>query len=188
MYPQRLPEKFVKEYGNKLSRVTTLTAPNGSIWQVRLEKANNNIWFCGGWRDFVDYHSINYGYFLVFKYKGNSKFHVLVFDMTATEIEYPSNRDKKRQGNLNENEMSTSRELCVKHDVDTELIITENSPMSSTRRSVLSGRRERALQAARMFKPKNPSFIRVLQAYNLKLSYVVSLYCIFPPSHFFCPI
>ena len=178
MYPQRLPEKFVREYGNKLSSVTTLTAPNGSIWQVRLEKANNNIWFCGGRRDFVDYHSINYGYFLVFKYKGNSKFHVLVFDMTATEIEYPSHRDKKRQGNLNENEMSTSRELCVKHEVDTELIIIENSPMSSTRRSVLSGRRERALQAARMFKPKNPSFIRVIQAYNLKLSYVVSLYCI----------
>ncbi|KAK9993955.1 hypothetical protein SO802_023658 [Lithocarpus litseifolius] len=168
----RLPEKFVREYGNKLSNVATLTAPNGSIWQVRLEKANNNIWFRGGWRDFVDYHSINYGYFLVFKYKGNSKFHVLVFDMTATEIEYPSSRDKKRQGNLKENGMSTSRELCVKHEVDTELIIIENSPTSSTRGSVLSGGRERALQAARMFKPKNPSFIRVIQAYNLKCSYV----------------
>ena len=146
---------------------------------MRLEKANNNIWFCGGWRDFVDYHSINYGYFLVFKYKGNSKFHVLVFDMTATEIEYPSNGDKERQGNLNEIEMPTSRELCVKHEVDTELIIIENSPMSSTRGSVLAGGRERALQAARMLKPKNPSFIRVIQAYNLKCSYVVSLCCIY---------
>ncbi|KAL4595849.1 hypothetical protein ACB092_12G121700 [Castanea dentata] len=160
----RLPEKFVREYGDKLSSVATLTVPNGSIWQVRLEKANNNIWFHGGWRDFVDYHSINYGYFLVFKYKGNSKFHVLVFDMTATEIEYPSNGDKKRQGNLNEIEMSTSYQ--------TELINIENSPMSSTRGSVLPGGRERALQAARMFKPKNPSYIRIIQAYNIKLSYV----------------
>jgi len=57
---------------------------------VRLEKANNNIWVRGGWWDFVEHHSINYGYFLVFKYKGNSRFHVLVFDMTATEIKYPS--------------------------------------------------------------------------------------------------
>ena len=91
---------------------------------MRLEKANNNIWFCGGWRDFVEYHSINYGYFLLFKYKGNSKFHVLVFDMTTTEIKYPSNGDKKRQGNLNENETSTQQGLCVKQEVDRELVVS----------------------------------------------------------------
>ena len=90
MFLQRFPEKFVREYGDKLSNVATLIVPNGSIWQVRLEKTNNIIWVCGGWWDFVEHHSINYGYFLVFKHRGNSKFHVLVFDMTATEIKYPS--------------------------------------------------------------------------------------------------
>uniref|UniRef100_A0A7N2MJ94 TF-B3 domain-containing protein n=2 Tax=Quercus lobata TaxID=97700 RepID=A0A7N2MJ94_QUELO len=168
----RLPEKFVREHGDKLSGVATLAVPNGCTWQVRLEKANNNIWFHGGWRDFVEYHSINYGYFLVFKYKGNSKFNVLVFDMTTSEIKYPSNGDKKRQGSLNENEMSTPQELCVKEEVGTELIVIENLPMSSTRGSVLSGGGERALQAARMFKPQNPSFIRVIPAYSLKRNFV----------------
>ncbi|XP_075647507.1 B3 domain-containing transcription factor VRN1-like isoform X2 [Castanea sativa] len=166
----RLPEKFVREHGDKLSGVATLAVPNGCTWQVRLEKANNNIWFHGGWRDFVEYHSINYGYFLVFKYKGNSKFNVLVFDMTTSEIKYPYNGDKKRQGSLNENEMSTPQESCVKEEVDTELIVIENLPMS--RRSVLSGGGERALQAARTFKPKNPSFIRVIPAYSLKRNFV----------------
>ena len=175
MCPQGLPEKFVREHGDKLSGVATLAVPNGCTWLVRLEKANNNIWFRDGWRDFVEYHSINYGYFLVFKYKGNSKFHVLVFDMTTTEIKYPSNGDKKRQGSLSENEMSIPQELCVKKEVDTELIVIKNLPMSSTRRSVLSGGGERALEAARMFKPKNPSFIRVIPAYSLIRNFVVSL-------------
>uniref|UniRef100_A0A2N9HI64 TF-B3 domain-containing protein n=2 Tax=Fagus sylvatica TaxID=28930 RepID=A0A2N9HI64_FAGSY len=112
----RLPDKFVREFGDELSNVATLTVPNGCVWQVGLEKANNNIWVRDGWQDFVGYHSINYGYFLVFKYKGNSKFHVLVFDMTATEIKYPSNGGKTRQGNSNENKMSTPHELNPKHE------------------------------------------------------------------------
>ena len=99
--------------------------------------------------------------------------------MTTTEIKYPSNGDKKGQGNLNESEMSTPQELSVREEVDTELIIIENLPMSSTRGSVLSGGGKRALQAARMFKPKNPSFIRVIPAYSLKRNVVVSLYCIY---------
>ncbi|KAL4595848.1 hypothetical protein ACB092_12G121600 [Castanea dentata] len=61
---------------------------------------------------------------------------------------------------------------CVKHEVDTELIVIENFPMYSTRGSMLAGGGERALQAARMFEPKNPSFIRVIQAYNLNKSFV----------------
>ena len=59
----------------KLSTVATLLAPYGGIWQVILKKADNNIWFCNGWQDFVEYHSICYGYFLVFKYEGNFAFY-----------------------------------------------------------------------------------------------------------------
>ena len=136
MCPQRIPKKFVREHGDKLSGVATLAVANGCTWQVRLEKANNNIRFHGGWRDFVEYRSFNYGYFLVFKYKGNSKFHVLVLIWLLLSFKYPSNGDKKRQGNLNENETSGPQELCVKQEVDTELIVIENIPLSSTRGSV----------------------------------------------------
>ena len=78
-----------------LSTVATLTAPYGGIWQVGLKKADNNIWFCNGQQNFVEYHSICYGYFLVFRYERNLSFHVLIFDKTATEIQYLSSKNYK---------------------------------------------------------------------------------------------
>ncbi|KAG6650115.1 hypothetical protein CIPAW_06G020300 [Carya illinoinensis] len=87
----RIPVKFVRLFGDELpSTVVTLILPNGCSWQVGLERAKDKeIWFHDGWHDFVEYHSIDNGYFLVFRYEGNSNFHVLVFDKTATEIQYP---------------------------------------------------------------------------------------------------
>ena len=79
----------------ELSTVATLIAPYGGIWQVELKKVDNNIWFCNGWQDFVEYHSICYGYFLVFRYEGNSSFHVHIFDKTTIEIQYPPNKNCK---------------------------------------------------------------------------------------------
>ncbi|KAK7833773.1 b3 domain-containing transcription factor vrn1 [Quercus suber] len=84
---QKLLSVHCKRFNSvELSTVATLIAPYGGIWQVDLKKSDNNIWFCNGWQDFVEYHSICYGYILVFKYEGNSSFHVLIFDKTATEI------------------------------------------------------------------------------------------------------
>ena len=51
-----------------------------------LKKADNNFWFCNGWQDFVEHHSICYGYFSVFRYEGNLSFHVLIFDKTALKF------------------------------------------------------------------------------------------------------
>ena len=51
-----------------------------------LEKFDKNILFCNGWPNFVEYHSICYGYFSVFRYEGNFVFHVHVFNKTATKI------------------------------------------------------------------------------------------------------
>ncbi|KAK0581303.1 hypothetical protein LWI29_012345 [Acer saccharum] len=86
---QRIPEKFVRKYGDELSDVATLRVPNGQVWHMRLTKDGKKIWFHVGWHDFVKYHSICVGYFLVFKYGKNSNFDVLIFDMTACEIQYP---------------------------------------------------------------------------------------------------
>ena len=88
---------FVKKFGDELSTIATLIIPNGGIWQVGLEKYGKNIWFCDGWPDFVEYHSICYEYFLVFRYEGNSNFHVHIFDKTAIEIQYPSSKNCRQE-------------------------------------------------------------------------------------------
>ena len=87
---------FWSRFNNtELSTVATVIAPYGGIWQVGLKKADNNIWFCNGWQDFTKYHSICYGYFLVFRYEGNSSFHIVIFDKTAIEIQYPPKKNCK---------------------------------------------------------------------------------------------
>ena len=80
---------FVKKFGNELSTVATITVPNGRVWKVELTKDGTNIWFHGGWHEFVEYHSISTGYFLLVRYEKNSNFHVFIFDMSACEIRYP---------------------------------------------------------------------------------------------------
>ncbi|XP_059438961.1 B3 domain-containing transcription factor VRN1-like [Corylus avellana] len=160
----KIPVKFVMEFGDELSDVATLTVPNGHFWKVGLEKPNREIWFHDGWKDFMEHHSIHYGYFLVFRYEGNSKFHVLVFDSTATEIQYPwrenceledpvdiidlDDATKSRHDKLNENEMVGKR-------------FSGGSSAEG---------RERAIQAAKMLKPTSPSFMAIprhVHRYNL---------------------
>jgi hypothetical protein len=151
-----IPVKFVMEFGDELSDVATLTAPNGHLWQVGLEKENREIWFDDGWQEFMEYHSIHYGYFLVFRYEGNSKFHVLVFDNTATEIQYTLSKDwnlKDPVDKSKENEMSNSDKLSPKH---------------------VEGR-ERAVQAAKMLKSTSPSFMAFVRPYHIsRRGYLVS--------------
>ncbi|GFY89971.1 hypothetical protein Acr_07g0001680 [Actinidia rufa] len=49
------------------------------------------FWLHDGWKEFSEHHSISCGFFLVFNYEGNSKFNVLIFDLSASEIHYPGN-------------------------------------------------------------------------------------------------
>ncbi|KAL2490728.1 B3 domain-containing transcription factor VRN1 [Abeliophyllum distichum] len=87
----RIPDKFVVKYGHELSDIVQVIDSTGGVWYVRLEKAEKTLWLHDGWEKFVEDHSISYGYFLLFKYKGNSSFKVHIFDVTARDVDYPSN-------------------------------------------------------------------------------------------------
>ncbi|KAL9418351.1 hypothetical protein AB3S75_041206 [Citrus x aurantiifolia] len=89
----RIPPKFVGQFGDELSSVAKLAVPDGRVWQVGLTKFGRKIWFHQGWQNFVESQSISAGYFLLFKYEKNSIFRVLIFDMTACEIDYPYEDD-----------------------------------------------------------------------------------------------
>ncbi|OVA05171.1 B3 DNA binding domain [Macleaya cordata] len=93
-----LPRKFVRKFGKELSEVGVIIV-SGKMWHVELSKADGEISFQNGWQEIMDYYSIRIGHFLVFKYDGNSRFHVLIFDMSASEIEYPSHTEDFEEQN-----------------------------------------------------------------------------------------
>lgn len=69
-----------------------------------------------GWQEFANHYSIKRGHVLVFKYKGNSKFRVVICDYSTCEIDYPSNPiqcDEHDQLNNNdvENQRSKRKEV-----------------------------------------------------------------------------
>ncbi|KAL8108510.1 hypothetical protein AgCh_024821 [Apium graveolens] len=76
-------------YGDDLTDLIFLEAPDGSIWQVKLKRSNSKGWLQNGWPDFAGHYSICFGHLLVFRYDGNSQFHVIILDKSATEVEYP---------------------------------------------------------------------------------------------------
>ncbi|KAL6220482.1 hypothetical protein ACLB2K_008238 [Fragaria x ananassa] len=85
----KIPKKFVKKYGEHLSDSVCLKIPSGCEWEVGVTRNGNKVWFEQGWQAFAKFYSLDYGVFLLFRYEGNSKFQVCIFDTSATEIAYP---------------------------------------------------------------------------------------------------
>lgn len=84
-----IPRKFMTAYGDDLADCIVLKTPAGSVWQVKLERSNSEVWLQNGWPEFAAHYSICFGHLLVFRYQGNSHFHVIIMDKSATEVEYP---------------------------------------------------------------------------------------------------
>ncbi|KAI9182213.1 hypothetical protein LWI28_023175 [Acer negundo] len=127
-----IPEKFVRRFGDEISDVAKMRLPNGSVWHVKLVKDGKNIWFHDGWHDFVKYHSICAGHFLVFKYERNSKFHVLIFDQSACEVQYPNYCEEPE----NDEQKSLQRdEIEIDDSVEIIGVRTPNPPSNSLRRT-----------------------------------------------------
>lgn len=95
----RIPRKFIARYGKDLPNEVVLQVPSGMVWRIKIRKVDGYVCLEGGWREFMEYHSVCVGHFLVFVYDRKSQFFVLVFNMTGTEIDYLSCSDKIRQTN-----------------------------------------------------------------------------------------
>ncbi|KAI8542287.1 hypothetical protein RHMOL_Rhmol08G0127200 [Rhododendron molle] len=95
--------KFISQYGKNLGDHLFLKVPSGAVWKVGLERSNGVVWMCNGWKEFAKYYSIGFGHLLVFRYDGNCNFNVLIFDTSASEIEYPVKATHDEQTNINGN-------------------------------------------------------------------------------------
>ncbi|KAK8653763.1 hypothetical protein V6N13_127747 [Hibiscus sabdariffa] len=91
-----IPKKFLRKYGNELTSSVLLTVPSGDTWHVELTNSDGAVWLQNGWQEFSEFYSLKMGHFLVFKYEGNGKFLVLIFDTSASEIKYPCKETRKK--------------------------------------------------------------------------------------------
>ncbi|XP_008218724.1 PREDICTED: B3 domain-containing transcription factor VRN1-like [Prunus mume] len=85
----RVPKTFMDKHGEHLSDQIHLKLPGGSESEIKLRRCAGEFWFEKGWPEFSKFCSLDFGSCLVFQYEGKSKFHVLIFDESGTEIEYP---------------------------------------------------------------------------------------------------
>lgn len=86
---QEVPKKFVRKHGEAVQGDEIyLKVANGGKWKVGLNKSDGKVWFEKGWEEFTKFYSFDIGYFLTFRYEGNFCFYVVIFDHSATEIEY----------------------------------------------------------------------------------------------------
>ncbi|XP_043805911.1 B3 domain-containing transcription factor VRN1-like isoform X3 [Manihot esculenta] len=86
---QEIPKKFIRKHGKDLPSPVILKVANGSIWKIELSKCHGEVWLEKGWQEFAKHHSLDHGYFLVFKYEGHGHFCVFILDKSASEIQYP---------------------------------------------------------------------------------------------------
>ncbi|XP_058007704.1 B3 domain-containing transcription factor VRN1 isoform X1 [Hevea brasiliensis] len=202
-----IPRKFVRKYGNDLSSPVILSVPSGAIWRVELLKCDGDVWLGQGWQDFSNYYSLEHGNFLVFKYEGDCQFHVLIFNKSASEIEYPCNNiynanpdhDELQDNKIEENEDDTSVEAlddqsqCKKMGEKSTFLCAQSRKLMQSRCKKNEHRKvgtptscpipSQALDAANKFITEYPSFNVVLKQYHLVHSYVVVLPSFFL-SHF----
>ncbi|KAM6566808.1 hypothetical protein CsatA_025936 [Cannabis sativa] len=85
----QIPKTFWVKYCESLSSQAFLKLPCGSTWEVGLTKSSDgNVWMDKGWKAFAQHCSLSCGNLLVFRYEGNCRFNVIIFNKTMVEIDY----------------------------------------------------------------------------------------------------
>nr|GMD58678.1 B3 domain-containing transcription factor VRN1-like [Ipomoea batatas] len=185
----RFPLEFVRRHGKNLPKVACLEVPTGEVSKIHVvHDSQGRIWLAKGWEEFTKNYSIQDGHFLVFRYDGESHFHVLIFDKTASEIEYPQiivshggvesledlaqkcGRNKRKRQEDDQTESFCNRfnhvRVKVENSPDDE---DEGSPPLMTpkistaeKQSLVKTEKGAAYQRAKAFKSKNPFHISVM--------------------------
>ncbi|GAB2291364.1 hypothetical protein Dimus_025622 [Dionaea muscipula] len=83
----KVPLKFTRHMEGRTSGSVLLTGPSGHSWKVSLITQDGNLCLDDGWSTFVRDHSIQCGDSLIFRYDGNLRFSVQIFDESSCEKE-----------------------------------------------------------------------------------------------------
>ena len=84
---QNIPNKFAKMF--ILSKNIELEGPSGYTWHVKMMRSDDTFALQSGWKEFVRANRIDNNDLLVFTYKDNSSFKVIIFDRSGCQKAAP---------------------------------------------------------------------------------------------------
>ncbi|XP_039161188.1 B3 domain-containing protein At3g17010-like [Eucalyptus grandis] len=173
-----IPKRFLRRHGKDLSGLVLLKVAGGLTGRVKLEKSDDAmVWLWKGWRKFMEHYSIGHGHLLVFRNEGDSVFHVIIFDKSASEIDYPSSIGSYRASP--EGEFLSRKEENVVEIGDSEGFVPRSWPSSKGLSREFGGPSSlTALELASRFESDHPFFKVVMRP-----SYIQKYLCV--PCKFF---
>ncbi|KAK1369035.1 hypothetical protein POM88_035127 [Heracleum sosnowskyi] len=169
------PKKFIRISGKYLKDSVSLNAPSGLEWSVEVKRQKGKVWLQNGWPDFANFYAIRFGYLLVFEYKGDSKFQVLIFDPSSVEIDYPlagsdrsdfgiSTQAKKRVLEVDDSRSSDNVvRACKKTRTESPSAETSSKLKQEKAKAACKVDKDRARALAYGFKSKNPFFVHLMK-------------------------
>lgn len=75
-----IPQKISKSLSYKLQVYVSLTRLSGSTWKLEMTAIEDTLFLKNWWKKFVDVHSLEENKLLMFKYIGDSRFDISLFD------------------------------------------------------------------------------------------------------------
>lgn len=82
---QRIPPSFIKNLAREISGTATLSRSSGSHWHVRVWKNPDGTYLEDGWERFMKDNRLGDDEFLIFRYEGNVRFHVRIFEKNGVK-------------------------------------------------------------------------------------------------------
>ncbi|XP_022893836.1 B3 domain-containing transcription factor VRN1-like [Olea europaea var. sylvestris] len=89
------PNHFVNDWRHQLRDTVRVTAYDGIIVTIQLERDNGRIYFANGWEQFFNHHNLRDAHVLVFEYNGNSTINMTIFDYSGLDVTYDSKVPKE---------------------------------------------------------------------------------------------
>ncbi|GAV88972.1 LOW QUALITY PROTEIN: B3 domain-containing protein, partial [Cephalotus follicularis] len=80
-----IPPAFLKNFNGVFPKICILKSISEKSWQVTMDKNDEGYFFSNGWSEFVKYHNLEFGDFVLFWFLGDSKFEVVIYGRTACE-------------------------------------------------------------------------------------------------------
>lgn len=108
-----IPAEFVKRYISEEqlnSRMALVSSPLGKFCRIEVEKDRSDVFFGGGWSQFLAFHGVTESDALLLRYEGNMVFTVKVFGLNGCQKEFKDQDIKLKQTEQTFTEMKSHQE------------------------------------------------------------------------------